>query len=74
MKLEVVYAYPTSRYATACGIAETGGFVVTEGFNRLACARGRSPSLVTHQAFATEADAQAWIEGKSPALESKAAR
>jgi len=62
MKLEVVYAYPTSRYATACGIAETGGFVVTEGFNRLACARGRSPSLVTHQAFATEADAQAWIE------------
>ena len=74
MKLEVVYAYPTSRYATLCGVEETGGYVVTRGFNLRTGARLSRPVLETEQAFATEADAQAWIEGKSPALESKAAR
>ena len=62
MKLEVVYAYPTSRYAVDCGVEKTGGFVVTEGFNRRTGARLSRPVLETEQAFATEADAQAWIE------------
>jgi len=74
MKLEVVYAYATSRYAIDCGVEKTGGFVVTRGFNLRTGARLSRPVLETEQAFATEADAQAWIEGKSPALESKAAR
>jgi len=74
MKLEVVYAYATSRYAIDCGVEKTGGFVVTRGFSRRTGARLSRPVLETEQAFATEADAQAWIEGKSPALESKAAR
>ena len=74
MKLEVVYAYPTSRYAVDCGVAETGGYVVTRGFSRRTGARLSRPVLETEQAFATEADAQAWIEAKSPALERKAAR
>jgi len=65
-RMEVVFAYATSRYAVACGVAETGGFVVTEGFNRVTCARGHSTALVTHQAFATEAAAQAWIEAAMP--------
>ena len=62
MKLEVVYAYATSRYAVACGVEETGGYVVTRGFNLRTGARLRFPLLETRQAFATEADAQAWIE------------
>jgi len=72
MKLEIVYAYATSRYAIACGIEKTGGFVVTQGFNRITCARLRSPVLATSQAFATEAAAQAWIDEHSDAPEGKA--
>ena len=62
MKLEVVYAYPRSRYAIYCGVEKTGGYVVTRGFNLRTGARLSRPVLETRQAFATEADAQAWIE------------
>jgi len=62
MKLEVVYAYPRSRYAIYCGVEKTGGYVVTRGFSRRTGARLSRPVLATFQAFATEADAQAWIE------------
>jgi len=62
MKLEVVYAYPRSRYAIYCGVEKTGGYVVTRGFSRRTGARLSRPVLETEQAFATEADAQAWIE------------
>ena len=62
MKLEVVYAHATSRYAIDCGVEETGGYVVTRGFSRRTGARLSRPVLETEQAFATEADAQAWIK------------
>jgi len=62
MKLEVVYVRPNRLYAHLCDLEKTGCYVVMRGFNRRTGALLRSPVLETPRAFATEADAQAWIE------------